>query len=98
MSVKKSGGVIAVLAAILLLAGCSAISDGYITNKTFTPSYTTSSVWCHLVGKVTICQPITTFHPDSWQFDIKKEDETGYVSVTEEEYNSYETGEYYPAR
>jgi len=97
MPVKTSGVILAAFATLLLLVGCSAISEGYITNKTFTPAYMSTWIWCHPVGKVTICQPMTTYYPDSWEFDIKKGEDTGFVSVNEGEYDSYEVGEYYPA-
>ena len=96
MNTKKAVvGMITAFAAMLLLAGCSPISEGYITKKEFTPAHSSTWTWCHMVGKITMCQPMTTYYDDEWTFDIKKGKETGFVDVNKQEYNSYSIGDYY---
>lgn len=82
---------------VLCAAGCSPISAGTITRKDFTPAHVNSWIWCHPVGKVTICQPMTTFVPDEWTFQLVEGEQTGWVDVTEDTFNRYEVGDFFEA-
>ncbi|MDB5161805.1 MAG: hypothetical protein JWM52_313 [Candidatus Saccharibacteria bacterium] len=97
MYIKKAA-VVACLALTVFLTGCSSISEGYITQKQYTPAHEGTWIWCHAVGKVTICQPMPIYYDDEWTFDIKKGKDKGYVDITEKEYDSYSVGDYYPSK
>lgn len=101
---------IAVGALALMLAGCSSISSGYITDKTYTEPWTQQITQCWYgmdypgmpnylsKGSPYPCIPSgyrTVDHPASWEFSLKEEDETGWADVSEDTYNSYEVGDYF---
>ena len=93
------------LAAMLLclaLAGCSSpISSGIITDKTHKEGYYYTTLICGAYsskGYCTVYIPIQNYSPPVWRFDIREDEQTGWVRVTEETYNSYEVGDYYVSR
>lgn len=67
------------------------IRDGYITGKTYTPPYTTSS--CDKDGHCT-----TTYHPATWSVTINFEGQGATWGVSEDEYNHLHRGQWYCAR
>jgi hypothetical protein len=91
----------AILGALLvtagLLVGCSPISEGVITAKVIEPAHYYTTTICHLVGKITVCTPMTQYDDQDWRFDIRKDDETGYIYTTEEDFNKFEVGDYVKA-
>lgn len=83
------------LASILFLTGCSQISSGTITKKEHEPGNYYITTICNLVGKVTVCTPITQYDNEDWRFDIHEGDKDGFVYVTPETFDSYEVGDYF---
>lgn len=84
---------------VLLLTGCSAISQGYITEKNYTPGYTSYQSQCVMYRKDMSCQMYqqVPYHvPDSWSFSIKKGKDKGWVEVNKGIYDNYKIGDYYP--
>lgn len=82
----KRGAAVAIVAAALLLVGCSSIDRGTITEKVHEPQRT------YLCS----AKPIIFCNDDEdWRFDIRNEDETGWVYVTEETFNEYDEGDFY---
>lgn len=92
---KLAATTLAGVALALALVGCSPIDSGTITNKTFEPEHSVHTTQCTLVGKITVCTPVTRHYDDAWKFDLRKGDETGWVYVTESEYESYDIGDEY---
>lgn len=93
----KSKILAALLAAsVLLIAGCSPISHGTITGKHTEPGYFVSTTSCQTSGKSTVCIPSTYWHPPAWRFDLRLDDETGWVYVGQATFDEYSVGEVYP--
>lgn len=79
------------LLSVTLLAACSPIQAGQITEKVIEAErrYTT----CTMVGKIPVC----TWHTDDqdWRFDLRdNEDKEGWVYVTPETFDSYSVGDW----
>lgn len=88
----------AVLTMLLLLAGCSAISTGRITDKIYTAPYTTMHMQCISFSSKGICtgqMPVYTNHPERFRFNLDNGRETGWVYVNELLYNTYNVGDWY---
>lgn len=96
---KLVGGAIAV-GALLVLTACSGAPDrGYIKTKEFEPAYSSTYSSCQMIGKVMVCHPITTYHPDSWEFDLyaskwDTDKPHGWVSVDQQTYAKYHEGDF----
>lgn len=91
---------LAIIPLILLLTACG-ITEGYITKRHHEPAYTYVQMICAAYNKDGGCSawmPLTQYVPDSYHFSLKDGDDAGYVVVTEEEYDQYEVGQYYPAK
>lgn len=89
-----------VIVAALALSGCSAINAGYITKKEYSPSYTYYVNQCFSYNKDGLCtmnipQPRT--HPESWSFDLKNGDATGWSYVSESMFDAHEVGDWFDA-
>lgn len=99
MTAKVAGARVAVASVVaavaLTLSACSSISSGTITKKIDEPGHTVTSVICHLVGKITICTPYTTYDDEDWRFDLRSGDKTGWVYVSHETFDAYEVGDRY---
>lgn len=84
----------------LLLAGCSSISAGTITDKGHSEGYDYYTFICGSYNSDGVCMvqvPIQQHQPPSWSFSLKDGKETGWTYVTEDTYNRYEIGDYYNA-
>lgn len=80
------------------LVGCSAIDSGTITGKAYEPASSWTQMTCAGYNSNGTCfsyVPITYNDPEHWRFDIKKDDDTGWVYVSETTYNEYEIGDYF---
>lgn len=97
---------LALLAVGLFLAGCSSISEGYITEKNHQDAYTTTTLICASYGKYgcTSWIPSVVHHPESWWFSLventgasidQKDPKTGWVYVGPQTFEEYEVGDYY---
>lgn len=90
---------IALGALVLILTGCSSISSGYITAKKYTPDYYYTTMQCvsySAKGFCTVQMPVQHYVSETFKFDLRNDNkDTGWVYVSEYEYNSYEIGDYY---
>lgn len=93
------------LALLIVLSGCSAISTGTVTAKTYYEPYTwTETVYnCYARDKNGACTMnipsyITHNEPERFKFDLKKGKDTGWVYVDGGTYQSYDVGDRYPRR
>lgn len=89
---------IALIAAALLLAGCSSISAGTITAKTIEPPYTWIQYICSSYDKNGICVvqvPIFHNEPEKYRFDLTEGKDEGWVYVSYPTFDDYEVGDYY---
>ncbi|AWN03592.1 hypothetical protein SEA_MASHLEY_79 [Microbacterium phage Mashley] len=91
----KLRAVAALAALALALTGCSAINSGTITAKVIEPAHTTISTTCVPVGKVIVCTPNTIYDDEDYRFDLRNEDETGYVYVDRTTFDQYDEGDFY---
>ena len=97
----------AALIAVLVLSACSAISSGYITKKNHTEGYYRYEQYCAVYtydedgyGRCSLYGTRPVWVDPTWSFEIQDQNDdyetvTGWVSVDEETYNSYEVGDYY---
>lgn len=92
---RKWLGIIGLAIVALVVAGCSSISSGIITNKVYNPGYWYTTTTCQLIGKTTICTPHTNYMPETYRFDITDSGKNGFVYVNGAAYNEYEVGDYY---
>jgi uncharacterized protein YceK len=102
--------IIAAVLAVLVLSGCSPISSGYITEKTYEPAYTYITYDCKSYYQdddgIRYCRyygPTTHYVPDRWQFDLiqyrdGEDPVTGWVPVDGTVYDQYEVGDWYGER
>lgn len=89
---------IASLALLVALTGCSSINEGTVTDKHHYEGYYSTTFICSAYGSNGMCMvqvPITSWNPDRWSLDLEKGDEDGYVSVSETVFNQYSIGDYY---
>jgi len=85
---------------LTILLGCgSAISEGTVTDKTHRPSY----IWIQNVcagynsqGVCTTQVPIVHTEPDRYTLSLQEGEDTGWVYVTEGEFDTYVVGDHYP--
>jgi uncharacterized protein YceK len=85
------------LAAVLLLAGCSSISSGYVTKKEYEPYNTYSTMLCAAFKKYgfSVYIPMLHYVPEHWRLDLKNHDQTGWVYVDEQTFNAVQVGDVY---
>jgi uncharacterized protein YceK len=89
---------LAMLAAVMLLAGCSSISEGTIVEKKHSDAYYYPVTYCMIYNSKGACSAFATrmdYMPESWWFDIEKGDQTGWVYVGELTFDKYNVGDYY---
>lgn len=88
-----------IVTAALLLVGCSSISSGYITAKKYHEAYDYYTMSCAAYNSKGVCMTwVQVWHhvKEKWSFDIRNDNQdTGWVYVSESEYNSYGIGDYY---
>lgn len=91
---------LAILTSCMLMAGCSQIKYGTVTDKSYHPAWTqyTTTQQCSGTPPNRICVPIVTptFWPESYQLRLKNNQDEGWRSVTREEYDRYKVGAKYP--
>lgn len=89
----------AIVAAALLLVGCSSISAGEITKKDHSEAYDYPVTYCAFYKSNGTCGMWSQrweHVPERWKFDIQNDNgDTGWVYVTEPEFESYSVGDYY---
>lgn len=86
------------VASALLLSACSSINAGTITNKVAEPGMYMTTQSCAMYNKDGICSswvPITTYDDPDWRFDIRDGDDSGWVYVSQDTFDTYEIGDYY---
>lgn len=97
-----AGAMIAAVIALIvvtLLSGIAnesnRITEGIIVDKDYTAPY--SSITYHTINGNSY--PVSRYHPENFQFKIKGDKNSKTVEyvfdVTENEYNSYNVGDYY---
>ncbi|SKT46373.1 hypothetical protein [Mycobacteroides abscessus] len=90
----------AVLASVLLVAGCSQIKSGTVVDKHYSPAWTQYSTTqqCSGTGTSRICIPIITptYWPEEYELRLKNSREEGWRNVTPAEYDRYKVGDKYP--
>jgi hypothetical protein len=90
----------AVALAALLLVGCSAIDRGTITAKVIEPATTIVQQVCagyNAKGVCSVWVPQVIHDDEDYRFDIRNEDETGFVYVSREAFDEYEVGDFFEA-
>ena len=89
----------AIVATALLLVGCSSISSGEITKKNHYEAYDYPVSYCVIYKSDRQCSMWGTRYehvPERWSFDIQNDNkDTGWVNVSESEFESYSVGDYY---
>lgn len=86
--------------AALILTGCSSINSGTITGKGHSDATQIPVSYCLGYNSKGICTGYGLrydYYPERWWFDLKQDDEKGYVNVYEDTWNSYEVGDYFDA-
>ena len=86
------------LSATLLLAGCSAISAGRITEKVIEPANTWIQMVCSGYNDKGFCSvwvPVYHYDDQDWRFDISDGEQEGFVYVTEGTFNYYNVGDWF---
>lgn len=93
-----------ILAVALLLVGCSPISSGEITSKSHRAGYYQPVTYCAAYNNKGVCTVWAVrqdWHPPTWRFDLRQQDDpisepkTGWAYVSEDTFNAYEVGDYY---
>lgn len=79
-------------AVVVLVQEAAEPDSGIITGKEYHAESTW--IWCHPVGKATLCTPQTT--PECYEIDYADGDSTGDACVSSDEYRTYEIGGRYP--
>ena len=83
----------------LLLTGCGPrITEGYVIDKSYSPSfmYTTQSCSGGYNNQPRICTPIFHHTPESWRLDIDYPgDGSGWVSVSEADFEAHNVGDWW---
>lgn len=95
---RKLGAIAIAGTALLLLAGCSPISAGRITDKTYTEPYDVVRMQCMQYDKNNVCKmqiPVTDHYPARYVFDIEDGEETGWVNVDKYKFEAHEVGDWY---
>lgn len=67
---------------------------GTITKKQYNPAYTTTQ--CTTTNNITTCVP--EFHGECYEVDYTDGHHDGDSCLSQQEYNSYNVGDYYPRR
>lgn len=85
------------LAAVLMLAGCSPISSGYVTKKTDEQAYSYVTMQCMVFSKYgcSAYVPIEHYVPEKFKFDLKNQDKTGWVYVGKDTFDHVQVGDVY---
>lgn len=87
-----------ILVTALLLVGCSAISNGTITAKTYHEAYDYPVTYCALYDSKMNCKmwgQRWEHVSEKWVFDLQRGDQTGFAYVSKSEFESYNVGDYY---
>ncbi len=88
-----------IVAAALMLVGCSSISSGTITAKAYEPAYSYMTQQCvsyNAKSQCSVWMPVTHYVDEKFRFDIRNDNkDTGWVYVHKSEYEKYEIGDYY---
>ena len=99
---RRIPAALALAAAALVLASCSTVSSGRITEKTHSDPSEYTYYIDHCVSyredgtcSVNVPMPRTQQVPEKWGFDLVNGDEEGSVSVSEDTWNRYDVGDYY---
>ena len=89
----------ALIGPALAVTGCSAIEAGEVTAKELEPLHTWVQNSCTSYDSKGICRswvPIVHTEPDRWRLDLSQGAQTGWVHVTEEQFEVCGVGESYP--
>lgn len=98
MTKRRTLTLLAALFIGMLLAGCSAISAGTITQKNHSEGYYLTTTYCASYDSKGYCSmylPRQTWYPPSWSFSLKNGEKTGWATVSEDTYGNYEVGDYF---
>lgn len=101
MKLRSALGVTVALVLVALLAACSSISAGRITEKVIEPSYTWVQLVCVAYNKDAICtSQVPVYHtvPEKYRLDITDDSgEDGYVYVEYGTFESRKVGDWFDA-
>lgn len=86
---------LAALAVVVAVAGCGGPDHGTVVDKRFIPAHEDTWIWCHAVGKVTVCQPMTNYYDNEWDLLLRLGDDQGWVEVSQSTYDHTQVGDYY---
>lgn len=92
---RKLTAILALLS-LFALSACSSIDSGFITKKSYTAPYDSSTMECMTRNSAGICTmkvPQKTHHAATYKFDLKKNDKTGWAYVNEGDYNKFQVGD-----
>lgn len=95
---KKILVAVTVAAAVVILAGCSAISAGTVTGKNYEPAYSYTTMQCYSYDKnmnCTVQMPVQQHVSEKWRFNLDDGRDTGWVYVDETTYHEFEIGDSY---
>lgn len=86
-----------VLAAFLIAISFRDVESGRIDDKRHSDSHTETRLHPICVGKGRISYyMLTVYVPEYWELHLLNGDEAGWRKVTEQEYESYKVGDWYP--
>jgi hypothetical protein len=94
----KKLALLATAALVALLTGCSGLSYGFVTAKTYEASYTYYTSVCTSYDKNGMCLtsvPIPNTAPECWRLDLEYKGETGNVCVPREVFDDIKVGDNY---
>lgn len=91
MPLRRILGLLAATAA-LAVSSCSTVDHGKVLEREHNP------MWCSTTlqpaGKGLI--PITTCYPENWELRLDDGKDTGWHTVSHDEYERYQVGDTYP--
>jgi hypothetical protein len=88
--------IVAVVAAgVLAVVGC-APESGEVVGRDYSPAWMSTTTQCTTSGRVQVCSPQVIHYPESWNLRLDDGQDTGWVSVTDDEYDRCHVGDHYP--
>lgn len=89
--------IMATLALLIALSGCSSIDSGFISKKSYAAPYSSTEYTCitrdSKTQACTVQMPHQKHHAATYKFDLKQNDKTGWVYVNEGDYNKYQVND-----
>ncbi|WP_160051061.1 hypothetical protein [Nocardiopsis sp. FR26] len=98
--IRAASGVVIVGAAVIAfaaLAGGCAPETGEVTDRDYSPAWTSTTTSCSTTGQTRTCTPHTSYHPESYTLRLDDGQDAGWREVAPSEYERCHVGDHYPA-